>query len=54
MAKYALSIAEGIMDFLNIKNYSLKLKKKKLVVLIERTISLLNKLLEKITEKERK
>lgn len=52
MVSYALSISEGIMEFLGIKNYTLKNKKNKLIILIEGTIKLLNKILVKLKEKE--
>lgn len=54
MISYALSISEGIMEFLNIKNYVLKNKKNKLIILIEGTIKLLNKILNRMKEKEKK
>lgn len=50
--KYALSIAEGIMEFLGMKDYTLKIKKSKLVILIEGIMKLLDKLLNRIKEKE--
>lgn len=52
ISKCALSTAEGIMQFLGMKKYVLKVKKNKIIVLLEGTIKLLNKLLKKLQKRE--